>query len=141
MNNTPITNRCENFEAYQLNKFGNKLRLWTGLKEFKNSGFSGSVTFRYSAKNNGGSSQFTKYDVTNHDEQIQKFIELGAEPERMIFNESAPDKYLTIQGELTHTHSGYALFYSCEKGKMRDCLINGKHLSGLNVKLILQKYQ
>jgi hypothetical protein len=140
MNNTPITNRKENFEAYQLNKFGNKLRLWTGLDEFRKSNYNGSVTFRYYAINNGGSSNFTKYDVTDYEKQIKEFTELGAEPKRMIFNESAPDKFLTIQGELTHDYNGYQLFYSTDKGKMRDCLKNGKTLTGLAVKLLLQQH-
>jgi len=132
-----ISSKVISFDFYFKGLFGNKLRTWPTLEDFKKSGYVGSVTIRYRGDKGG---MYCAYNVTNPLEVISKFVGEGANIDLFIFNESAPDEKLTIQGELTYDYRGYNLFYSTEKGKMRDCLKNGKTITGLAAKLLLQSH-
>ena len=133
-----IDSKEKNFDAYKKGLFGNKLRTWYGLYDFNNSDYSGYVTLRYSG--DVGASNYTAYNVLKVNDKVNEFIKNGADPKLIIINESAPDERLTIQGEITKDANGYNLFYSLQKGKMRDCLQNGIQVFGLKAKLILQHY-
>jgi len=133
-----IDTKEKNFTAYKNGLFGNKLRTWYGLDDFNNSNYTGYVTIRYSG--DVGASNYTAYNVLRVNDKVKEFINNGADPKLLIINESAPDEKLLIQGEITKDINGYSLFYSLEKGKMRDCLQNGIQIYGLKVKLFLQNY-
>lgn len=132
-----ITTKHLNFEYHRKGYFGNKLKTWYSFKEFLNDNYNEPVSIRYSGSNPG---MYVVYNCTNPIQTIKEFISTGANENLFIINESAPDERLLIQGELMKDYNGYYLFYSLEKGKMRDCLKNGIHLSGLSVKLLLQQY-
>ena len=134
-----IDSKNKSFELYQTGLFGNKLRSWDSVQEYKESGHVGTVTVRYKGNS---SSPFCKYNIKSSDADsvIKSIISSGAKEELIVLNESAPDEKLLIQGELTKDSGGYSLFYSCEQGKMRDCMKFGIQIYGLSAKLLLMKY-
>lgn len=132
-----IINKKINYLAYKRGLYGNKLRIWDSINEYNTSDYNGEVSLRYSG-NSGG--MYCKYNVSDPELVISEFIKDGAEEHLIKINENAPDDNLLIQGEFTHTHLGYQLFYSIEKGKMRDCLKNGISISGISAKEMLRHY-
>ena len=135
-----VNSKRENYLLMAKGVFGNKLRTWYSLDAFLwdwRKGFEGTVTIRYSGKEGG---RFCMYNVNDIAGAIISAIVKGADEQLFIINESAPDTRLLIQGELMHNENGYVLFYSTEKGKMRDMLKNGVHAFGLQAKMLLQKY-
>lgn len=132
-----IPNKSTSFELYKKGKFGNKVRTWYSIDEFKKENYSGSVTIRYKGAVGG---LYLAYDVKDVDKKINEFVSQGAKKNLFVINESGPDDEVLIQGEIMRNTSGYSLFYSLEKGKMRDCLKKGEQIEGLNAKLLMQKY-
>lgn len=131
-----ILNKKENYKLYLKGSFGNKIKSWDSVNSFQNDLYKGSVSVRYK----GLPGQFCYYNVNNINLILRDIISKGGKKENVIINESAPDEHLTIQGELMRNELGLYLFYSTEKGKMRDCLKNGKSINGLRVKLLLEYY-
>lgn len=130
-----ILTKKSNYELYERGLYGNKLRTWDNIHIFRESGYIGSVTIRYKGINGGS---YCCYDCKDIEPEVKRFISEGADIELFTFNESAPDERLIIQGEFTHGTSGYQLFYSLKKGKMRDCLKEGISETGIKAKLIMQ---
>lgn len=116
--------------------FGNKLKSWDSVDDFLRDSYKGTISVRYK----GLAGQFCYYNVTNINPIIDEIIHKGGKRENIIINESAPDEFLTIQGELTRNEYGLYLFYSTKKGKMRDCLKNGLSSKGLKVNIMLKHY-
>jgi len=135
-----ILTKKESFILFEKGLFGNKLKTWSSVNDYNESKHVGSVTVRYLGKSNVLGGAYCKYNVTDVDSVINEFAKLGADRNLFIINESAPDDNLLIQGEITHDYNGYQLFYSLEKGKMRDCLKNGISVTGLQAKIIIQHY-
>jgi hypothetical protein len=120
---------------------GNRLRLWDSLEEIKTDKYNGTVTMRH--KGTGGGLCIYEVQISDIPRIQEDWIKKGVQPLDIYFNESAPDSRLLIQGELMQDHwgNGLYLFYSRERKKMRDVLRdNGKHINGLNAKLLLQKF-
>ena len=132
-----ILNKKTCYSYYKKGLFGNKLRTWYSIDEYNKSKYNGMVSIRYSG---GIGGMFCAYNVTDVDTTINGFISDGADVRLFVINESAPDEKLLIQGELTKNHNGYQLFYSKEKGKMRDCLKNGVTSVGLEASEILRYF-
>lgn len=132
-----ISSKSLNYELYNSGLYGNKLRTWDSVDEFKKSNYNGSVSLRYKGKLPG---QFTYYNVIDVDEKLKEIISKGGRKENVVINESAPDEFLVIQGELIRNELGLHIFYSMLKGKMRDCMKSAVSASGLTVKLLLQSH-
>lgn len=132
-----ISTKSINYNLYKRGLYGNKLRTWYSLNEYIKSGYNNTVTLRYSGVGGG---MYCAYNIINPKLKIEEFVKQGANRDLFIINESAPDENLLIQGEITKDYRGYNLFFSLEKGKMRDCLKNGIQTNGLKSKIILQKY-
>lgn len=117
------------YREYQAGRFGNKLQTWDSLKEFKKSGFTKNVVIRYKV----AASPFCAYNVKVDDLEtmIKKFVAQGADLNLFTFNEVAPDSTLIMQGEVMHDFNGVNLFFSLEKGRMRETLKNGIQIQGL----------
>lgn len=132
-----ITTKYINYKLYNQGLFGNKLRTWNSIDEFIESGYKGSVSIRYKGKSAG---KFCYYNVTNIQTIIKDILDKGGSRDLIMINESAPDEYLTIQGEITRNEYGLYLYYSTLKGKMRDCMKYAISSEGLKVKLLLEHY-
>lgn len=132
-----IKSKNLNYDAYKRGLFGNKLRTWYSLDEFKASGYNKSVSLRYSGPHGG---MFCAYNVIDVNDKVDEFVAMGADRNLFVVNESAPDEHLTIQGEFTHLENGYNLFYSEIKGKMRDAMKFGVSVKGLVALEMLRHY-
>ena len=134
-----IKRKKENFELLKKGFFGNKLKIWSSVDEILEDSYSGTVSMRY---NGGSKGFFYAYDVPINKitEVEEKWIKEGAKKELIVFNENAPDNFLTIQGELMIDYELYCLFYSTEKKKMNEAMKNGKHATCLTAKLILEHF-
>lgn len=106
------TTKKDFYRRWLAMEFGNRVRMWSNQADLLVSYFAGTVTAR--AKEAAGRCYY-RVPVK----------EAATSPAYagMTFNESAPDDYLTIQGELMHdTLQGYALFSSTEQLPMRKAL-------------------
>ena len=147
----PIDSKTKFYDLYEKGIFGNKLRSWENLDEFKKVIEQGvlenprSVTLRSKQQNTG---LFTKYNILlkDIDKIVEELILLGSEKEWIRINESAPDEFLLIQGEFGHLESigknkpEYHLTYNTRKGKMRDCMVDALKISGIQARQIMEQY-
>jgi hypothetical protein len=120
-------------------EFGNRIRSFDSMDSLITSGFSGRVSIRY--KEPG--SPFCKYEVPIDEviSEVNKFVEMGAVQSRFTFNESAPDSYLEIQGEIIRTIRHIELVYSTDKLPMRTALAKSPQWCyGLEAYCILKRY-
>lgn len=136
-----VTSKEKNFRLLKRGSFGNKLRTWGSRQEVLNSGYRGTVTMRY--RGDGGGS-FYAYEVP-----LRKIRSVerewsggGLDVSRISFNESAPDDFLVIQGEVMRGVEGLELFYSTKQMKMRDAMVDGgaRSARGLTAKLLLETH-
>ena len=133
-----VKDKREAFALYHGGKFGNKLRTWDTVKDFVYSRYVGLVTMRY--KGHGGA--WVAYNVP-HDQvadTAKQWIREGADPLRIVVNESAPDDRLTMQGEVVLVPQGLALFYSTEKTKMRIAMQNGIQVYHREANALMRRY-
>ena len=122
----PILDKRENFRLWQSGAFGNKLRAWRTVQEWRDSGFAGLVVLR-SLMDGGGPCE---YNLTPEQAEValQRGLWLGQPPERIMVNEAAPDQAVLLQGEYLNdihlggpSYWGY-FYYSRVKAQMRDAL-------------------
>jgi hypothetical protein len=132
-----ILTKKDNYKLYFEGKFGNKLNAWSSLEEYKASKFNSPVGCRYQGLIPG---QYCVYDSIDIEKDILELVKKGADPSRFIISERADDSKILIQGEVSRTYLGLTLFYSHETTTMRKALQNGISSSGLEAKLLLQKY-
>ncbi len=133
-----ISNKLLNYDLYQRGYYGNKLRTWNSLEEILDSGYHGLVSTRYKLPD----SRFSLYAIPVKDlaAKIDQEIARGAKKEYIVFNETAPDNSLTIQGELQQTERHLTLFYSTKKCSMRQALKVARQIEGLKVEYLLRHY-
>ncbi|MDO8508445.1 MAG: hypothetical protein Q7S27_02050 [Nanoarchaeota archaeon] len=135
-----ILTKQQNFDFLEKGILGNKLRIWHSYEDILKSRYKGTVSIRYKGEFGGGK---TAYEVKLKDiKKIEKkWVNSGANKERIVFNESAPDKFLLIQGELMKSPF-FQLYYCEEPMKMRDAFVKGKvkYSGGLTAKLILDHF-
>ena len=131
-----LINKNINYDLYMKGAFGNKLKSWNNIDDFLKDSYKGSISVRYK----GFPGQFCYYNIYDINPVIDEIIKNGGKKENIIINESAPDEFLTIQGEITRNENGLYIFYSTLKGKMRDCMKYAISSEGLKVKLMLEYY-
>ncbi|MBS3117783.1 hypothetical protein J4430_02795 [Candidatus Woesearchaeota archaeon] len=135
-----VKTKEENYRLLQGGMFGNHLRMWDSFKEIVKSGYTGSVSIRYKGKGGGGEALYeVPFDkIWQRQEEI---IKRGAEKDLITFNESAPDRRLTLQGELETSIRHYLLEYSTDKVGMREALGNfRKRAEGLKARMMLELF-
>lgn len=101
----PVLDKRENFRLWQSGAFGNKLRAWRTVKEWRDSGFAGLVVLR-SLMDGGGPCE---YNLTpkKAESSIRRWFSKGHPPDRIMVNEAAPDQSVLLQGEyLNDIHLG-----------------------------------
>jgi hypothetical protein len=119
-----------------LRQTSDEIILATGEK----SDYKGTVSVRYKGGSRGTGFYAYNISISNIENLIKKWLSQGAKKSLITFNESAPDNFLTIQGELMETPNGLNLFYSKEKKKMNLALKKGKTILSLQAKLILKQF-
>jgi hypothetical protein len=120
-----VTSKKQNFENFSAGRYGNNLRQWSSWGKLHESGYRGSVTMRYNGLGGGGP---CIYDLQYAEawRAKEKWGAQGYDPERIYFNETAPNHKAILQGEL-HRYApvGYALHYSTLPLPMRPALQHG----------------
>ncbi len=127
------------YKIYNQGLLFNRLNVWNSVKELLNSGYKGTVSIRYKGGSRGSGFYAYSVPVSEVRKVVEEWKSKGALEERIVFNESAPDEYLTIQGEITYNPQ-LELFYSTEKKKMNEALKNGISASGLKARIMLKHY-
>jgi hypothetical protein len=139
----PVLNKRENFRLWQSGAFGNKLRAWRTVQEWRDSGFAGLVVLRTLGDGGGP----CEYNLTPEQAEvsIERLLWLGQPPERIMVNEAAPDQSVLLQGEyLNDIHLGGPsywgfFYYSRAKAQMRDALKAASEVAqGLRSDLMLR---
>lgn len=141
----PVLNKLDNYRRWQLGEYGNKLRAWRSVEDWRQSGFSGLVVLRSLGKGGGP----CIYNVSPEDVELhaRKWISEGRVEghHEIMVNEAAPDQVVILQGEyLNDAHAGLSpvhgyLLYSHELAHMRDALKASPLVSlGLRTDLILK---
>jgi hypothetical protein len=138
-----VRNKRENFRLWQSGEFGNKLRAWRSLDEWRSSGFAGLVVLR--ALMDGGGP--CEYNLTPEQTEAvaQRWLSQGHPSDRIMVNEAAPEQMVLLQGEyLNDIHLGGSAYwgyfkYSREKAQMRDALMTASEVAqGLRSDLMLR---
>lgn len=117
---TPVLTKRQNYRLWQSGAFGNKLRSWRTVKEWKESGFAGSVSLRTLGAGGG----LCAYDVNpaRVESTVEVWVEYrGVPASNIMINESAPDDAVILQGEYDNELWG-CFHYSTLQRKMRDAL-------------------
>lgn len=139
----PILDKRTNYHLWQSGAFGNKLRAWRSLSEWRDSGFAGLVALR-SLMDGGGPCEYN-IPTEQVESSVKRWLANGHPPDRLMFNEAAPDQSVLLQGEyLNDIHLGGPSYwgyfhYSRVKSQMRDALKEAPELAqGLRSDLMLR---
>jgi hypothetical protein len=139
----PIVDKRMNYSLWRSGAFGNKLRVWRSMDEWRNSGFAGLVVLR-SLMDGGGPCEYS-LAPEQVEESVRRWLANGHPPDRIMFNEEASDQHVLLQGEyLNDIHLGGSSYwgyfhYSRVKTQMRDALKAAPELAqGLRSDLMLR---
>jgi len=134
-----VLTKQQNFELWQSGAFGNKLRQWRTIDEWKRSRFGGRVVLRYLGSAGGG---FCKYNLRPDEvgPTTEDWIKSGAELPKIMVNEAAPDRAVILQGELWNGGDRWNYFlYSTVRAHMRPALEReSKVVEGLATNMLLR---
>ena len=113
----------------------NILRHWETIRDIETSGYNGFVNVRDSRP----STKIMKYGILMKD--LHNVVLKMDVPENILyFNETAPDEYILIQGELMQSDEHLDLTYSFEKASNRKALMNPSFARGLTAKMLIERY-
>jgi hypothetical protein len=95
-----ILNKKQFYEMYDKNLFGNKALAWNSYKEILDSSWRGNICIRSKI---GFARKKVRYNVPREKiaEIIKEFEEEGIKKESITFNQSMPDDFILIQGEVS----------------------------------------
>lgn len=137
-----IKTKQHNFRLWMSGAFGNRLRAWRTLDEWRKSDFCGCVSLRYLGSAGGGP---CRYDInpSKVDEVVEEWIKCGLDPNKIVVNEGAPDDAVLVQGEYLNEvvplKSVEGFSYSCVKLKMREAFaVERINVTGLIGRFILR---
>lgn len=134
-----IKRKRESYWMYWNSLFGNSPRIWESYNTLVSSKYSGEVTIR-SKKGILKSDTLYNVKINEVQKEIAKLEKKGITQRELTFNESMPDKNISIQGEVSRLSEGLSLHYSEIKAPMNLALKQEpKNVTGLTAKLILQK--
>jgi hypothetical protein len=125
------TNKKNFYKRYLEGEFGNRPQTWSNYKELLDSNYVGYVTARDLIP---GGLCFYKVSTKTIRKTIQENLEvkeifgqkgdhtnyvfdnpLPFDPKKYRYNESMPDEYIRLQGNVWRDYRGLCLEYSCEK--------------------------
>jgi hypothetical protein len=123
-----IATKAEFYRRQERDLFGNKMRTWMGTSELFGSGHTGTVSIRHRTTSGA---KLTAYEVPVP--EVEGFLRLHEveDVQSVVFNESAPDHLLVVQGEIWESPTGLVMRASTEKAKMREAMKYASHFRGL----------
>jgi hypothetical protein len=134
-----IKNKREYYQKYDLGLFGNRALIWDSYEELLKSNWRGEVCIR--GKGNGIPRTDARYNVSFEDirKEIECLKKKGIPEEILRFNQSMPDNFLSVQGEVIDYISGFELTYTQIKKPMNLGLKEETRFArGLIAKMILR---
>lgn len=138
----PITTKRHFYKLWNEGLLGNKPRTWENIHEAEKERFPGMVALRYVGHGSGGP-MITNLRVGQLSSAMNDLQKQGYKPEDFQVTEqfSPTITPYVINGEITRTHEGLALFFSIENNMMRPALASsGKQVFMMEAMLILKKY-
>ena len=111
-----VKSKSEFYKLYNNYLLGNRPLAWDNLNEVIKSNYKGTVTIRDAKGTKRGNINallpMFLVPIDKLKETIKKLEEKGIPQTAMKFNQSMPDEFLTIQGELLKNHRGINLLYT-----------------------------
>lgn len=137
---TRVLRKQTNYHLWTTGAFGNRLRAWQTLDEYRASGFGGRVVLRYLGGSVGGLWCRYNLDPDAVEEVAAEIIAEGAERDKIMVNEAAPDDHVIFNGELwTGADPVDALLYSTVRAHMRPALAAEQlRATGLQTRMLLR---
>jgi len=136
-----IDNKDECYLLYNQNMFGNKALVWDSYNEILKSGWKGQVCIRGRRARISRGKVIYDVDLSEVPKIIKQFENEGVPEDHIGFNQSMPNEYLVIQGEVMRTHLGLSLWYTTKKEPMNGALRKESlYAEGLKAKLILENF-
>ena len=124
----PVLSKPQNYRLWQGGAFGNKLRAWRSVDEWRESGFDGMVVLRTLMEEGGGPCRYN-LPPEEVDAIVDTWLALGIPLDKIMVNEAAPDGDVILQGEYLNDiyvmdeEAGWGYFkYSRARAQMRDAL-------------------
>ena len=122
-----VLSKQQNYCLWQGGAFGNKLRAWRTVAEWKDSGFEGKIVLRTVVDGCGP----CEYNLIPDEVDfiVEGWLALGIKLDSIMVNEAAPDGDVILQGEYLNDiyeiggEVGWGYFkYSRARAQMRDAL-------------------
>jgi hypothetical protein len=130
-----IKNKTQFYDLYTKGFFGNKPLEWNSQEELKKSNWPGAVCIR----GLNIPRELVKYNITQPElfNTLEDYKAKKIPINKLRFNQSMPDEYLTIQGEVSESYSGFELTYTTIKKPMNLALkeeeLKANGLKALNI--------
>ena len=146
LDDSQVLSKSQNYRLWRAGAYGNKLRLWGSLREWRLSDYRGPVALRCREGRGGGP---CIYDVIPG--FVSRAVELmfaqGVKEGEIMVNEMSPNQEI-LQGEYLNTFYGAGddlswgyFYYSRARTRMREALARQpKAASGLRAELLLQQH-
>jgi hypothetical protein len=137
-----ILTKKQNCRLWQSGEFGNKLRAWQTVDEWRESGFAGLIVLRLRSSNTSWNPCL--YNLSPHaiDRAVDCWLNSGIAYHQIMVNEAAPDSDVILQGEYLNDPGlcwGYFL-HSRSRAHLRDALRLAPIVTqGLRSNLIIQQ--
>lgn len=126
----PILSKKENYRLWQGGAFGNKLRAWRSVEEWRASCFPGEVVLRVLGSFVGERPCLYNLQPSQVEGAVAGWRSLGISRDNIMVNEAAPDEKVILQGEYRNSICvvGEEIFwgafhYSRAQVQMRDALL------------------
>jgi hypothetical protein len=139
----PVTTKRLNYELWTSGAYGNRLRAWRSVAQWRRSGFAGRVALRVLGDTGDG---LCRYDLIPEAASFlyRLWVSQGIRSEDVVVCEMAPDHRLVVVGEYHHDPlpdgSFRHFFYSLVKKSMRVALREGGRVAtGLRATEILRQ--
>ncbi len=140
-----VRDKKQNYDLWQSGAYGNKLKAWRTINEWRDSGYRGKVALRYLGRSGGGACTYNLHPK-EVDAEVSKWVERGLQVERMMLNEMADGNSTVLQGEyfsgVMHAAAKpESFFFSLASVPMRLALKSApQHTNGLRARLLLRHF-
>ena len=139
LNKGSIEDKAEFYHHYNSGAFGSRPRTWKKFKDIVKSGWKDKVCIR---STKGVERSKTQYNLTIKEAKnyLNEQEKKGISRKNFTFNQSMPDEYLLIQGEVMRSTNFYDLTYTRIKKPMNSAFKEQTlYATGLEAISLLQK--